>query len=306
MTGSACCWQVRRKRGDRPDRAEQVDVDDRLAVARWAGSWRFSGCMMPAIVISDVDVVAGGDVVERGGDRGRVGDVEEDAFELVLGGELVEEVLAAAADDDGVAEVAEAAGELEADTRRTAGEEDRVACGFHGSSLEAGCRRQPGSVEPLLGKQWITAGPARTLESWSTPTCPISCASAGRPCSPKTSGCPAADGVVRRDCGARRSPSLASMSTDYYSRLEGGRGPQPSVEMLGAIARALRLTLEERDHLFVLAGHGVPPRTTRRRPCGSRACCGSWTGCRTPRPCWSTGAVRRSRRHRHMSRSPVS
>jgi len=51
------------------------------------------------------------------------------------------------------------------------------------------------------------------------------------------------------------------MSTDYYSRLEGGRGPQPSTEMLAAIARALRLTLDERDHLYVLAGHGVPPRT---------------------------------------------
>jgi hypothetical protein len=30
--------------------------------------------------------------------------------------------------------------------------------------------------------------------------------------------------------------------------------------MLAAIARALRLTLDERDHLYVLAGHGVPPR----------------------------------------------
>jgi transcriptional regulator with XRE-family HTH domain len=72
-------------------------------------------------------------------------------------------------------------------------------------------------------------------------------------------------GRRRRTPGLRREEvaALASMSTDYYSRLEGGRGPQPSVEMLGAIARALRLTLEERDHLFVLAGHGTPPRTTR-------------------------------------------
>ncbi|MGC4937534.1 helix-turn-helix transcriptional regulator [Kribbella sp. DT2] len=72
-------------------------------------------------------------------------------------------------------------------------------------------------------------------------------------------------GRRRRTPGLRREEvaSLASMSTDYYSRLEGGRGPQPSVDMLGAIARALRLTLEERDHLFVLAGHGTPPRTTR-------------------------------------------
>jgi transcriptional regulator with XRE-family HTH domain len=72
-------------------------------------------------------------------------------------------------------------------------------------------------------------------------------------------------GRRRRTPGLRREEvaTLAAMSTDYYSRLEGGRGPQPSAEMLGAIARALRLTLEERDHLFLLAGHGTPPRTTR-------------------------------------------
>ena len=72
-------------------------------------------------------------------------------------------------------------------------------------------------------------------------------------------------GRRRRTPGLRREEvaALASMSADYYSRLEGGRGPQPSVEMLGAIARALRLTLAERDHLFLLAGHGTPPRTTR-------------------------------------------
>ncbi|QNE19331.1 helix-turn-helix domain-containing protein [Kribbella qitaiheensis] len=70
-------------------------------------------------------------------------------------------------------------------------------------------------------------------------------------------------GRRRRTPGLRREEvaSLAVMSTDYYSRLEGGRGPQPSMEMLAAIARALRLTLAERDHLYVLAGHGVPPRS---------------------------------------------
>ena len=72
-------------------------------------------------------------------------------------------------------------------------------------------------------------------------------------------------GRRRRTPGLRREEvaALASMSADYYSRLEGGRGPQPSAEMLGSIARALRLTLEERDHLYLLAGHGTPPRTTR-------------------------------------------
>ena len=53
---------------------------------------------------------------------------------------------------------------------------------------------------------------------------------------------------------------LSGMSTDYYSRLEQGRGPQPSESMLAAIARGLRLSLDERDHLFRLAGHHPPTR----------------------------------------------
>jgi transcriptional regulator with XRE-family HTH domain len=71
-------------------------------------------------------------------------------------------------------------------------------------------------------------------------------------------------GSRRRTPGLRREElaALCGMSTDYYSRLERGRGPQPSEQMLTAIARGLRLTLDERDHLFVLAGHNAPARTT--------------------------------------------
>ncbi|MCZ4519365.1 helix-turn-helix transcriptional regulator [Rhodococcus ruber] len=67
-------------------------------------------------------------------------------------------------------------------------------------------------------------------------------------------------GPRRRAPGLRRDEvaSLANMSTDYYERIEQGRGPQPSATMLGAVARALRLTIPERDHLYVLAGHPVP------------------------------------------------
>lgn len=50
------------------------------------------------------------------------------------------------------------------------------------------------------------------------------------------------------------------MSTDYYSRLEQQRGPQPSEQILAALARALRLTPDERDHLFTLAGRSAPRR----------------------------------------------
>ncbi|WP_406455370.1 helix-turn-helix transcriptional regulator [Streptomyces sp. NBC_01622] len=72
-------------------------------------------------------------------------------------------------------------------------------------------------------------------------------------------------GQRRRTPGLRREEvaALCGMSTDYYSRLERGRGPQPSEQMLTAIARGLRLTLDERDHLFVLAGHNAPARVSR-------------------------------------------
>jgi transcriptional regulator with XRE-family HTH domain len=67
-------------------------------------------------------------------------------------------------------------------------------------------------------------------------------------------------GVRRRTVGLRREEvaALAVMSTDYYTRLEQRRGPQPSEQMLASIARALRLTADERDYLFRLAGHNAP------------------------------------------------
>jgi transcriptional regulator with XRE-family HTH domain len=71
-------------------------------------------------------------------------------------------------------------------------------------------------------------------------------------------------GARRRTGGLRREEValLASMSTDYYTRLEQQRGPQPSESMLASIARALRLSMDERDHLLVLAGYSPPPRFT--------------------------------------------
>ncbi|WP_460444515.1 helix-turn-helix transcriptional regulator [Angustibacter aerolatus] len=72
-------------------------------------------------------------------------------------------------------------------------------------------------------------------------------------------------GPRRRTSGLRREEvaALCGMSADYYGRLEQQRGPQPSEQMLGAIARGLRLTLDERDHLFRLAGHHAPGRVPR-------------------------------------------
>jgi transcriptional regulator with XRE-family HTH domain len=67
-------------------------------------------------------------------------------------------------------------------------------------------------------------------------------------------------GPRRRTSGLRREEvaALAAMSTDYYTRLEQQRGPQPSEQMLASVARALRLTNDERDYLFQIAGHNPP------------------------------------------------
>jgi transcriptional regulator with XRE-family HTH domain len=77
---------------------------------------------------------------------------------------------------------------------------------------------------------------------------------------PADVGLPA--GPRRRTPGLRREEvaSLAAMSADYYTRLEQQRGPQPSTQMLAALARALRLTPDERDYLYRVAGHSAPDR----------------------------------------------
>jgi transcriptional regulator with XRE-family HTH domain len=69
-------------------------------------------------------------------------------------------------------------------------------------------------------------------------------------------------GPRRRTEGLRREEvaSLCAMSTDYYARLERERGPQPSEQMVASMAQGLRLSLDERDHLFRLAGLTPPDR----------------------------------------------
>lgn len=68
-------------------------------------------------------------------------------------------------------------------------------------------------------------------------------------------------GTRRRTPGLRREEvaRLAGMSVDYYIRLEQGRGPRPSRQILGALARALRLTDDERAYLHGLAGEAPEP-----------------------------------------------
>ena len=78
--------------------------------------------------------------------------------------------------------------------------------------------------------------------------------------SPAEAGLPA--GRARRAPGLRREELalLAGVSADYITRLEQGRATAPSAQVLGALGRALRLSREEQDHLFRLAGQ-APPRS---------------------------------------------
>lgn len=79
--------------------------------------------------------------------------------------------------------------------------------------------------------------------------------------SPLDAGFP--DGGSRRSPGLRREElaMLANLSVDYVTRLEQGRAQHPSAAVLRSLARALRLTEEERDHLFRVGGV-VPPTKT--------------------------------------------
>jgi transcriptional regulator with XRE-family HTH domain len=64
------------------------------------------------------------------------------------------------------------------------------------------------------------------------------------------------EGPRRRAPGLRRQEvaQLAGISIEYYIRLEQARGPKPSRQVLGGLARALVLNRDERTHLFYLAG----------------------------------------------------
>jgi transcriptional regulator with XRE-family HTH domain len=80
--------------------------------------------------------------------------------------------------------------------------------------------------------------------------------------SPGEVGLPA--GGRRRAAGLRREElaQLAGISADYVMRLEQGRATNPSSQVVEALARALRLSAAERDHLYRLAGLAPPgPKT---------------------------------------------
>ncbi|MFB7250614.1 helix-turn-helix domain-containing protein [Microbacterium sp. NPDC056234] len=79
---------------------------------------------------------------------------------------------------------------------------------------------------------------------------------------PRQLGLP--QGANRRTRGLRREELAlaAGVSVDYLVRMEQGRATNPSPQLLGALARALQLSVDERDHLYRLAGAPVPNPAT--------------------------------------------
>ncbi|WP_091507174.1 helix-turn-helix domain-containing protein [Amycolatopsis sacchari] len=78
--------------------------------------------------------------------------------------------------------------------------------------------------------------------------------------SPRELGITPSYGEQRRVPGLRREEvaELAGLSTTYYTRLERGENHQVSDAVLDAIARVLRLSADERAHLYRLA-RALPP-----------------------------------------------
>ncbi|RMB80378.1 helix-turn-helix transcriptional regulator [Streptomyces shenzhenensis] len=74
-------------------------------------------------------------------------------------------------------------------------------------------------------------------------------------------------GARRRTPGLRREEVavLAHISTEYYTRLEQGRAPRPSSEVLAGITDALLLTDAEATHLHDLAGTARKSAATHDR-----------------------------------------
>jgi transcriptional regulator with XRE-family HTH domain len=73
------------------------------------------------------------------------------------------------------------------------------------------------------------------------------------------------EGVRRRTPGLRPDEvaQLASISTDYYARLEQSRGANPSETIVASLARALRCDPDERDQP-VPPGRVLPSGTPLR------------------------------------------
>ncbi|MFI5938715.1 helix-turn-helix transcriptional regulator [Streptomyces uncialis] len=117
---------------------------------------------------------------------------------------------------------------------------------------------------------------------------------------PEEVGMPSGGG--RRSPGLRREEVavLAGVGVSWYTWLEQGRAINVSAGVLDAVARVLRLTPAEREHLYLLAGQNPPqaPVGAGSVPPGLRRVIDSWL----PRPAyvidrhWNLIAVNRAAR----------
>ena len=131
-------YKVREQGGGEADGAEEVGGDGGFGVAEVPGLGEDVFGAHDAGV--EDDGVESGEVGDElcgeGADAGGVFDVEDGGGHAgVGGGGLVEELFAAASDDDFVAELVEGLCEAAADTGAAAGDEDRVSGGFHGGDF---------------------------------------------------------------------------------------------------------------------------------------------------------------------------
>jgi len=113
------------------------------------------------------------------------------------------------------------------------------------------CQYHPeGAFSARLGRVQTGEGVGSYIQAWRHRLQPVDV------------GLPA--GSSRRTRGLRREELawLAGISVDYLVRLEQGRATSPSTQVLAALSRALRLTIEERDHLYTVAGQAPPRRSS--------------------------------------------
>ena len=185
----------------------------------------------------------------------------------------------------------EAAGGHDAQPARRSGDQ----CGAHGAHAAPAPAGPPGTADPGTGGTRLH-GPRRgrvgamsrgdhaelaaALRQWRERLTP---ADAGLPAGPR-----------RRTPGLRREEvaRLAGVSVDYVVRLEQARGPHPSESVLGALARALRLSAPEtRPPLRPRRRRASRRRPGRRRRPAQRAAPARPHGTTCP-PCSSTPAAR--------------
>ena len=171
--------------------------------------------------------------------------------------------LLARADQHGHAPGPELAGGLEPDSLAGPGDEGDLRC--HTGTLRWPSSRRERPAEPGTGGATLrvpAGGKLAAVTAVNRAELAAFVRARRARVSPQDAGLPAIG--RRRTPGLRRQEvaQLAGMSIDYYIRLEQGRGPHPSRQVLSALARALMLTVDERDYLFRMAEES-PPRPAR-------------------------------------------